>query len=73
MPPLKAGTLVEGQDLKELFDVYKAPDEEFAKTGIPRKAGYNKERGRVHGDGDWHRAIHIWLYTPDGNFVLQQR
>lgn len=73
MPVLKMGAVTEGQDLKELFDVYEAPGEEFKKTGVPKKMGHNKERGRVHADGDWHRAVHIWLYTPQGEFVLQKR
>jgi hypothetical protein len=73
MPVLKMGAVTEGQDLKELFDVYEAPGEEFKKTGVPKKMGHNKERGKVHADGDWHRAVHIWLYTPQGEFVLQKR
>lgn len=73
MPVVKMGAVLDGQDLKELFDVYEPPDEEFRRTGVPRKKGHNKERGRVHADGDWHRAVHIWLYTPKGDFVLQQR
>jgi len=63
----------DGQDLGELFDLYHAPDAEFAASGEPRKTGKNKERGKVHRDGDWHRAVHVWLYTPQGEFVLQQR
>jgi hypothetical protein len=31
MPPLRMGATAEGQDLKELFDLYHAPDEDFAR------------------------------------------
>jgi len=27
----------------------------------------------VHTDGDWHRAVHIWIYNSQGNLVLQKR
>jgi len=73
MPIVKMGGGTDGQDLAELFDVYHAPDAEFAASGEPRKTGKNKERGKVHRDGDWHRAVHVWLYTPQGEFVVQQR
>lgn len=34
--------------------------------------GRIKPRGQVHVDGDWHRAIHIWVVRP-GDLVLVQR
>jgi len=34
--------------------------------------GEVKPRGAVHEDGDWHRAIHIWV-VREGNMVLLQR
>lgn len=51
----------------ELFEVLR-PD------GSP--AGFRKDRGAVHRDGDWHRSLHIWVYGIDehrGPFVLFQR
>jgi len=37
------------------------------------KIGIQKERSLVHRDGDWHRAVHIWIYRPDGQILLQRR
>lgn len=54
------------QDPDELFDVVTA-------DGLP--TGRTKRRADVHRDGDWHRAIHIWVYgVTDGEaFVLMQQ
>lgn len=45
----------------ELLDVV---DERGRPLGV-------KPRGDVHRDGDWHRAFHLWVTSPDG--VLLQR
>jgi len=46
------------QDPDELFDVV---TEDGAPTGVV------KRRADVHRDGDWHRAIHVWVHgTHDG-------
>ncbi len=54
------------QDPDELFDV-------IDMTGAP--TGVVKRRADVHRDGDWHRAIHVWIYgrDDDGEFLLLQR
>lgn len=55
------------QDPAELFDVYHA-------DGSP--AGYRKPRAAVHRDGDWHRAVHVWVMgqTDEGEgFLVVQR
>ncbi len=54
------------QDPDELFDV-------IDMTGAP--TGVVKRRADVHRDGDWHRAIHVWIYgkDADGAFLLLQR
>ncbi len=50
------------QDPDELFDVI---TEDGAPTGIV------KRRADVHRDGDWHRAIHVWVYgVRDGTPFL---
>ncbi len=51
------------QSPDELFDVV---TEDGSPTGIV------KRRADVHRDGDWHRAIHIWVYgvDADGPFLL---
>ena len=36
-------------------------------------SGRTKEKREVHRDGDWHRAAHVWLVTPDGRVLLQRR
>lgn len=38
-----------------------------------RPTGETKPRGLVHRDGDWHRAVHVWLVRSDGDVVLQRR
>jgi isopentenyldiphosphate isomerase len=54
------------QNPDELFDV-------IDMTGTP--TGVVKRRADVHRDGDWHRAIHVWIYGRDasGDFLLLQR
>lgn len=51
------------QDSDELFDV-------ITEDGLP--TGVVKRRADVHRDGDWHRAIHVWVHgIEDGEpFVL---
>jgi isopentenyldiphosphate isomerase len=55
------------QDPDEMFDVVTA-------DGVP--TGVSKRRADVHRDGDWHRAIHIWVYGIDDGapfLLLNQR
>ena len=55
------------QDPGELFDVYRADGEPTGRT---------KPRAAVHRDGDWHRAVHVWVAGRDdetGPFLLMQR
>ena len=56
----------QAQDPDEMFDVI---DTAGAPTGI------TKRRADVHRDGDWHRAIHVWIHGRDesGDFLLLQR
>lgn len=35
--------------------------------------GRTKPKAEVHRDGDWHRAAHVWLITPDRRVLLQRR
>ncbi len=51
------------QDPDELFDVVN-------EDGSP--TGKVKRRADVHRDGDWHSAIHVWVYGVDfdGPFIL---
>lgn len=32
-----------------------------------------KPKDQVHRDGDWHRAAHLWIFTPAGEVLLQKR
>lgn len=48
----------------ELFDVL---DENGHKTGK------TKERSQVHRDGDWHRAVNIWVINDHDEVLLQKR
>ena len=59
--------LTVAQDPAELFDVYRADGE---------PTGRVKPRAAVHRDGDWHRAVHVWVSGHDdevGPFLLMQR
>jgi len=49
---------------KEYFDIL---DENGNKTGKI------KLRCEVHKDGDWHKAIHIWIINNKGDILLQRR
>lgn len=49
---------------KEYFDIL---DENGNKTGK------TKLRDEVHRDGDWHKAVHIWIINHNGDILLQRR
>ena len=49
---------------KEYFDLL---DENGNKTGKI------KLRNEVHRDGDWHKAVHIWIINENGDVLLQRR
>lgn len=55
------------QDPGELFDIVRA-------DGTP--IGQTKTRAAVHRDGDWHRAVHVWVTGVDEtgeSFLIVQR
>ncbi len=37
------------------------------------KTGKTKERKAVHKDGDWHKAVHIWIINDKCELLLQKR
>lgn len=49
---------------KEYFDIL---DENGNKNGEI------KLRNEVHRDGDWHKAVHIWIINDKGDILLQRR
>lgn len=51
-------------DSEEYFDV-------LDKNG--NKTGLTKPRSAVHRDGDWHRAVHVWVVNDKGEILLQRR
>jgi len=66
-PPPRLPASVIAQDPAELFDVVRA-------DGTP--TGRVKPRAAVHRDGDWHRAVHVWIAGEDEAgvpFLLFQR
>lgn len=48
----------------EYFDV-------LTRTG--EKTGICKPRGDVHRDGDYHRAVHVWIYSESTQELLLQK
>lgn len=50
--------------IEEYFDIL---DENGNKTGK------TKLRSEVHRDGDWHKAVHIWIFNNNGEVLLQRR
>jgi len=50
--------------LIELIDVL-TPD------GMP--TGVRKSKDKIHRDGDWHRAAHVWIVANDGRILVQRR
>jgi isopentenyldiphosphate isomerase len=59
-------TTQQAQDPDEIFDIV---NEDGSPTGII------KRRADVHRDGDWHRAIHIWVWGVDehGPYILMNQ
>ncbi|KOM54845.1 hypothetical protein LR48_Vigan10g073700 [Vigna angularis] len=43
----------------------------LTKTGL--KTGVSKPRGDVHRNGDYHRAVHVWLFAERTQELLLQR
>lgn len=35
--------------------------------------GKTRTRAEVHRDGDWHRAVHIWILNDRGEILIQKR
>lgn len=65
-----------GQDLSEMFALYKEPPYTIAPLPVgeePQPLNILKPRGEVHRDGDWHRSVHIWLVDDDQRVLLQKR
>lgn len=54
------------QDPTELFDVLSSDG---------KALGHAKQRAQVHRDGDWHGAVHVWVYglDRDGPYLAFQR
>lgn len=38
-----------------------------------RSTGKKKLRSEVHRDGDWHRAIDVWIINPKKELLIQKR
>lgn len=43
----------------------------FDPSGNP--TGQTKTKPEVHRDGDWHKAVHVWLINSKGELLLQRR
>ncbi|KAJ9178897.1 hypothetical protein P3X46_010743 [Hevea brasiliensis] len=42
-------------------------------TETGKKTGISKPRGEVHRDGDYHRAVHVWIFAETTQELLLQR
>ncbi len=42
-------------------------------TADGEPTGRTKAKSAVHRDGDWHRAVHVWIIGSDGRLLLQRR
>ncbi|KAL3500165.1 hypothetical protein ACH5RR_039258 [Cinchona calisaya] len=42
-------------------------------TRTGEKTGISKSRGDVHRDGDYHRAVHVWIYSESTHELLLQK
>jgi isopentenyldiphosphate isomerase len=51
-------------EAEELFDVL---------DGEGRPTGTIRTRREVHRDGDWHRALHVWIVDEANRVVFQRR
>eukprot|EP01080_Neovahlkampfia_damariscottae_P010084 gene10084-2506_t len=43
----------------------------YSKDGKP--TGTSKARGKIHSDGDYHKAVKIWNVNSKGEVLIQQR
>ncbi|XP_051119712.1 nudix hydrolase 3-like [Andrographis paniculata] len=43
----------------------------LTKAGV--KTGVSKPRGEVHRDGDYHRAVHVWIFAESTQELLLQK
>ncbi|CAN6245807.1 unnamed protein product [Urochloa humidicola] len=52
-----------------------APEERLdVLNAAGEKTGVSKPRSEVHRDGDYHRAVHVWIYSEStGELLLQRR
>ena len=44
-----------------------APAASNARRASSHAPSHAAPRPQVHAQGLWHRAVHLWLYTPDGH------
>ncbi|KAL8244650.1 hypothetical protein R6Q59_010908 [Mikania micrantha] len=42
-------------------------------TSSGQKTGFSKPRGAVHRDGDYHRAVHVWIFAESTQQLLLQK
>jgi isopentenyl-diphosphate delta-isomerase type 1 len=49
------------------------PDEKFDIVDAQDRVIGSAPRSQVHAQGLFHRAVHLWLFHPDGRLLLQKR
>ncbi len=53
--------------------VLNAPEQFDVLDNQGNPTGKIKLRCDVHKDGDWHRAVHVWIMNSQGQFLIQKR
>ena len=49
--------------------------EEFIEVYSPEgnKTGQKKSKSEIHRKGLFHSTVHIWIFTEEGNILIQKR
>lgn len=49
--------------------------EEFLEVYSPEgtKTGQKKSKSEIHRKGLFHSTVHVWIFTEEGNILIQKR
>lgn len=66
----------DGNDRRALAEAHASAEAEErfdVLTADGASTGETKARAAVHRDGDWHRAVHVWIVDREDRVLLQRR